>query len=165
MRRGRSWNWLRGCGRGLLVSGLTHSGGIDRPTQLTPPDHEETENIGGGVAIGIALAVVFVLACLGSVQMVNYCRVKNATVGVEGKGATKTPDASEFKTEEDEDEETGPVLPALSPTKPAKPPLGATGPAGGGDMLAGDPIPIMVRRTDASHKASTVAEARGMLGP
>ena len=39
--------------------------------------------------------------------------------------------------------------------------LGATG----GDMLVGDPIPIMVRRTDASHKASTAAEARGMLGP
>lgn len=162
---------------GYAASGLTHAGGIDEAIILPPkPGEPEEPNMVVGIMVGVGAAGLICLMLMLATLSVNARRA-SAKVGTGDKtgkrikgaviGASSTPTAAEFETDSEGDEETavrGIVgLPSQGQPGNRLPPI-AGSPTPTADPF-GDPVPIMMRRTDASARAAEAAQARGMLGP
>jgi len=176
---------------GYSASGLTHAGGMDAAIILpAKPGEPEEPNVGLGIGIGVGAAALLCLMLVLFVLVINNYRASSQIHAddlgkKDGKkktgaviGSSETPTAAEFETDSEGDEESavrGIVgLPSQTGPSPSRlPPLPAgispnpLLPAGGQqpDPFGGEPVPVMVRRTDASAKAAAAAESRGMLGP
>lgn len=167
---------------GMLVAGytasrLTHAGGIDEGVLLPPkPGEPEDPNIVLGILLGVGAAGLICLMLVLATLLVNTQRANAkvaSTGGKKGKksngaviGASSTPTAAEFETDSEGDEEAavrGIVgLPSQGPANRLPPIAGSPPPTA---EPFGDPVPVMMRRTDASARAAEAAQARGMLGP